>query len=158
MTDEHEVFGDDPISDLAAIKRPTQKVDPAVPPELKTTVMKAVDRQAPFFDMIAQFHRLFEEIPQMTTREVDARIQELFKTFLEACEKVGISKMSVPQLKECCGKKRIWKDEAPEPEKKGLRLGDRLAWLFSKLGFKSCPGCKRRQALLNELFKKKDAT
>ena len=92
----------------------------------------------------------------MTTREVDVRLQEMFGTLLEACERVGISKMSVPQLKECCGKRRSWKDDIQKPA--GLRLGDKLAWILSKLGFKQCEACKRRQEALNRLFGKKDST
>ncbi len=155
MTDEHEKFGEDPIMDLAQIKTAPTKT-PTESSWLKTAVQKTVDRQQPFFELAAQFHRLFEEIPQMTTREVDVRIKEMFGTFLDSCERVGISKMSVPQLKECCGRKRIWKDEADGPA--GLRLGDKLAWILSKLGFKSCEACKRRQEALNQLFQRKGKT
>lgn len=151
MADEMDFMGDDQISDRALPEGARKPAAPA-PPELKTVVMRTVARQQPFFDLIAQFHQLFEEIPQMTTREADAKVQEMFSTFLEACEVVGISKMSIPPLKECCGKRRQWKDEEKPG---GLRLGDRLAWLFSKLGFKPCAGCKKRQAALNNLFRRK---
>ena len=154
MSDEHEKFGDDPISDMEEIRRPAQPRASIDPPALKTTVMKTVDRQLPFYELTAQFHKLFEEIPQLTTRQADERVQGMFQTFLECCEKVGISKMSVPQLKECCGKRGAWKDEVPEP-KPGWRIGDWLASFFKKFGVKPCAGCEKRRAWLNSFFSRK---
>lgn len=155
MTEEHEKFGEDPISDMEQIQRPQQKALPAAPPpSLHTSVMKTVDRQLPFFDLTAQFHKFFEDVPNLTPRQADERVQGMFQTFLDCCEKVGISKMSVPPLKECCGKKRVWKDEQPA-QPGGWRVGDWLAAFFKKFGAKPCEGCKRRQAWLNAFFSRK---
>lgn len=151
MSDEHEVFGEDPISNAPEIPRPAKK--PEATPTLNSTVMKTVDRQLPFYELTAQFHKFFEEVPNLTPRQADERVQGMFQTFLDCCEKVGISKMSVPPLKECCGKKRVWKDEAPAPT--GWRIGDKLAAFFKLFGVKPCEGCKKRQAALNLWFSKK---
>lgn len=135
-------FGADPLADMGAVQ---------LPPAQKSTraseaILAMARRQQPFHELIGQFHKMFEEIPNLTVREVDARHVEMFSTLLEACETVGISKMSVPPLKECCGKKRVWKDQAPTG---GLRLGDKVAWILTKLGFKKCEGCKKRQEAMN---------
>lgn len=144
MVDEEGVeFGQDPLGEALEAGRPEFSKHPL----LAGALIKTAERQRPFFKLIAQFHQLFEDIPGMTTREVDERHREMFETLMEACETVGISRMSVPPLKECCGKKRIWKDERPG----GLLLGDKLAWLLSKLGFKKCKGCEKRQEALNRI-------
>jgi hypothetical protein len=134
-------FGADPLADMGAVQLPpAQKTGRA-----NDLILAMARRQQPFHELVGQFHKMFEEIPNLTLREVDARHMEMFATLLEACEAVGISKMSVPPLKECCGKKRVWK----EPADGGLRLGDRIAWILTKLGFKKCEGCVKRQAALN---------
>ncbi len=143
MVEEME-FGADPIDDLSKIKAaPGTPVQKGVHP----AILALAKKQEPFHALISQFHRVYEEIPQMTTRQVDVKLQDMFGTLLDACETVGISKMSVPPLKDCCGKRREWKDEAPAAG--GLRLGDKLAWILGKLGFKKCEGCKKRQEALN---------
>lgn len=103
-------------------------------------------RQKPYFILIGQFQKLFYDIPDMTAIEVDGRVKEMYDTLMEACESVGISRISIPQLKECCGKKRVWRSEGG-----GLRLGDKLAWLFDRLGIKKCEACRRRQEALNKI-------
>jgi hypothetical protein len=103
-------------------------------------------RQRPYFTLVSQFQQLFYDIPDLTAKQADERVQAMYLTLMEVCESAGISRISIPQLKECCGKKREWKEE-----KKGLRLGDKLAWLFDKLGIKKCAGCRKRQEALNKL-------
>lgn len=115
-------------------------------------------RQKPYFDLIAQFQALFYELPEIGAKDVDARIQAMYQTLMELCEKAGISRISIPQLKECCGRKRTWQEErAPYPmpapildsvEKSGL--GDLIAKLTAFCRIKPCDGCKRRQAFLNK--------
>jgi hypothetical protein len=103
-------------------------------------------RQKPYFILIDRFQKLFYDLPDISVKEVDAQVREMYDVLMEACEGVGISRISIPQLKECCGKKRVWKDEP-----KGLRIGDKIAWLFDKLGIKKCEGCKKRQEALNKI-------
>jgi hypothetical protein len=105
-------------------------------------------RQKPYFTMIAQFQDLFFKLPELKQKDVDDRLKELYEALMEACESVGISRISIPQLKECCGRGRA---QAPTEEAPGLRLGDKVAWLLDKLGFKKCEACKRRQEALNKI-------
>lgn len=120
----------------------------------KTTLIADMSaRQAPFLDLIGQFHKLFWELPNLTTRDVDARLQAMFEKLMEASATVGISRNSVPSLKECCGKKRVWPDEIgqsgilPTVQKSGL--GDLIKKLTELCGIKPCEGCERRRRWLN---------
>ena len=40
-----------------------------------------------------------------------------------------------------------------ELEDNGLKLGDTIAWVTSKLGITQCPPCKARQEIFNEMNK-----
>lgn len=57
---------------------------------------------------------------------------------------------------ERCGRERAWdRTDLPRancPGKPGL--GDRVAAVLSRLGFRSCGGCKKRQRWLNRLWRK----
>lgn len=115
-------------------------------------------RQKPYFNLIDQFQALFYELPKIGVRDVDIRIQAMYETLMEACEQAGISRISIPRLKECCGMKRVWAEESqvgvpPAPildsvQKSGL--GDLIERLAAFCGIKPCEGCKRRQAFLNK--------
>lgn len=122
----------------------------------KTTLVDdLLARQAPFLSLIELYHKLFWELPNLSTRDVDERLQVMFEKLMEASAVVGISRNSVPSLKECCGKKRVW----PDPLNRGQvmdpvvdasgGLGDFFKKIFSFFGFKPCPGCERRRRWLN---------
>ena len=125
------------------------------PPEKPEYVPDLVSRQAPYLDLIQMFHKLNDELPTLTTREVDDRLGPMFDKLMDAAAFMGISRISVPQLKECCGKRRVWPDEldhtqvVPLPPKKGL--GDVLKWIFSWFWLKPCDGCERRRIWLNAI-------
>jgi hypothetical protein len=111
-------------------------------------------RQAPFLALIDLYHKLFWELPNLTTRDVDARLQVMFDKLMEASATVGISRLSVPALKACCGYKRVWPDElekaqAMEVVKDAGGLGDLLKKIFGLFGAKPCEGCERRRRWLN---------
>jgi hypothetical protein len=140
----------DPLEDAATTSRaPGQAIH-------QRRVLAVAERQEPFFTLSSQFQALFYELPKITTREVEVRIRAMHETYLETCERVGISKMSIPQLKDCCGRERVWLDErlpAPSqapatPKKSGL--GDLIAKITGFFGIKPCEECKRRQAMLNK--------
>lgn len=125
-----------------------------------------IARQAPFLELIEQFHKLFWELPNLTTRDVDQRLQPMFDNLMNAAATVGISRNSVPSLKECCGKKRVWPDELNkssiftpvqesvvqlDPKAPAGGLGDFFKKVFSFFGFKPCEGCERRRRWLNSI-------
>jgi len=115
-------------------------------------------RQVPFMLLIGKFHDLFWDLPKITTRNVDARLQEMYELLMQASASAGISRVSVPRLRECCGKKREWPDGTVtgEQEKKiWWGLGDIVFRITRFFGFKHCPACERRRKFLNEILRKK---
>lgn len=120
-----------------------------------TLIDDMLARQAPFLDLIELHHKLFWELPSLSSRDIDARLKVMFEKLMEASSVVGISRNSVPSLKECCGKKRVWPDDlgksqtglAPVQDRGGL--GDLLKKIFSAFGAKPCEGCERRRRWLN---------
>ena len=136
-----ESDGDRKAIELQKAKRPTLIADMAA-------------RQAPYLDLIGLFHKLFWELPGLTQKEVDDRLQPMYEKLMEASATVGISRLSVPSLKECCGKKRVWPDalgksQAMEIVQDTGGLGDVLKKIFSLFGAKPCEGCERRRRWLN---------
>lgn len=110
--------------------------------------------QLPFMRMIARMHDLFWDLPNVTTRDVDGRLQELYELLMDAAATAGISRMSVPQLRECCGKKRVWPGEAPEAEEKlGWGLGDIIRRITRLFGIGHCEKCEERRKALNRIFR-----
>jgi hypothetical protein len=120
-------------------------------------IKEMATRQAPFLDLVEQFHKLFWELPNLTTRDVDQRLQPMFDKLMDAAATVGISRMSVPSLKECCGKKRVWPDDlnksqvVPAVPRDAGGLGDILKKTFSWFGATPCEGCERRRKWLNSI-------
>ena len=122
-------------------------------PERNSIADEIEARQKPFMALIAKFHDLFWDLPKVTTRDVDARLAAMFEDLMDAAGAVGISRMSVPRLKECCGKKREWPGEAPPHEEKlGWGVGDIFRRITRFFGFGHCEACERRRKLLNRIF------
>ncbi len=112
--------------------------------------------QLPFMRMIARMHDLFWDLPNMTTRDVDARLEELYELLMDAAGTAGISRMSVPRLKECCGKARVWPGEplpAPTEEPLGWGVGDIIRRITRFFGFGHCKKCEERRKALNRIFR-----
>ena len=105
--------------------------------------------------IIARMHDLYWDLPQLTTREVDTRLQELFDLTMDAAATAGISRMSVPRLMECCGKKRAWPEDQKkaQDEKLGWGAGDIVRRITRFFGFGHCEACERRRLLLNRIFR-----
>lgn len=141
----------DPLNEPAEI--------PIKPPSgapVRLELSQSIERnQLPFMRIIARMHDLFWDLPNITTRDVDVRLQELFELTMDAASQVGISRMSVPKLKECCGKKRVWPGEVAvlADEKLGWGVGDIVRRITRFFGFGHCEACERRRKLLNRIFR-----
>lgn len=106
--------------------------------------------------LIGKFHDLFWDLPKITTRDVDARLQEMFELLMDAAGHVGISRLSVPRLKECCGKARTWPGEpppAPTEEPLGWGVGDIIRRITRLFGIGHCKKCEERRQALNRIFR-----
>lgn len=132
---------------------------PIKPPSgspVRLELARSIERnQLPFMRIIAKMHDLFWDLPNITTRDVDVRLQELFDLTMDAAAQQGISRMSVPKLQECCGKKRVWPGEAAAPPegKLGWGLGDIVRRITRFFGFGHCEACERRRKALNRIFR-----
>ena len=55
-------------------------------------------KQAPFMNLISQFHTLFWDLPNISTKEVDGRLKEMFEDLLNAAAEVGIERFVLGRL------------------------------------------------------------
>ena len=108
-------------------------------------------RQKPLISLINAFESLYWDLPNLTTRQVDERLQPMYADLLEAASHHGISAITAPKLRECCGKVRTWPDGSTTGEALGWGLGDIVRRLTRALGFRSCEGCERRRLWLNSI-------
>ena len=108
-------------------------------------------RQAPFIVLINDFERLYWDLPNLTTKQVDDRIGPMYERVLEAAAYHGISAITAPKLRECCGKVRTWPGGVVTGEALGWGLGDIVRRFTRALGFRSCEGCERRRLWLNSI-------
>ena len=124
--------------------------------ELSESITK---NQLPFMRMIARMYDLFWDLPKITTRDVDERLKELFELLMDAAGTAGISRMSVPRLAECCGKRRVWPDEvhaaleAHLDSDLGWGVGDIVRRVTRFFGIGHCKKCEERRQALNRIFR-----
>lgn len=147
-----ELFEFDPLNESTEIPIKNNPTGSPVRLELAESVTR---NQLPFLRIIARMHDLYWDLPNLTTREVDVRLQELFNLTMDAAATAGISRMSVPRMQECCGKKRIWPGEADEKKEQplGWGVGDIVRRITRFFGFGHCEACERRRILLNKIFR-----
>jgi hypothetical protein len=146
-----ETFDFDPLNQSMETSINQKTTGAPVRLELSETITR---NQLPFMRTIARMHDLYWDLPNLTTKEVDVRLQELFDLTMEAAATAGISRMSVPRLQECCGKKRAWPGEAPAVEQQlGWGAGDIVRRITRFFGFGHCEACERRRKLLNKIFR-----
>lgn len=117
-------------------------------------------KQDAFIRLAETFHKLWWKLPEMSLRDVDAELQKVFDSYLALASKAGVSTMGIPDLRECCGKRRPpWPDEAPpaaaaKEAELGWGPGDLIRRATKALGIKHCDGCETRRQWLNDLFGK----
>jgi hypothetical protein len=117
-------------------KRAVKKTEPTEHPAI-----------AAYWKVITGFNDLYFDFDKRTPAELRKTMEETYEQLKIVGGAMNISSLSVPQLKLCCGRGK--KDAPPEPKQLGYGAGDLMKRLFSFLGFKQCPECKRRQGLFN---------
>lgn len=151
-----DLFDFDPLEQVSQTP-----IKPASGSPVRLELAQSITRnQLPFMRMIARMHDLFWDLPKITTRDVDVRLQELFELLMDAAAMAGISRMSVPRLAECCGKKRIWPDEVAqavlehlEDPPLGWGVGDIVRRVTRFFGIGHCKKCEERRQALNRIFR-----
>jgi hypothetical protein len=123
-----------------------------------------------FRDLADRFYILWWNLPGMSTRDVDRELQDLFRMYMDLAPSLGVSRNTIPALKECCGRKRDWKDgqllgdpsdavigvmpplEKPSQRAKlGWGLGDVIARVTRLWKAEHCDACEARRLWLNSI-------
>ena len=163
MSDE----GFDPFGPAGIGKGAMQSVgDPAA----LAAQADAIQAKADAFRLLAdRFYVLWWNLPEMSLRQVDRELQDLFRMYMDLAPSLGVSRNTIPELKECCGRKRSWKDgsllgdpatalmgaapptEAPPRKKLGWGLGDLIARVTRVWKSEHCDACEARRVWLNSI-------
>lgn len=135
---------------------------------LTTTVMMLQARQQAFRDLADRFYMVWWNLPGSTLRDVDRDIRDMFRMYMDLAPSMGVSRNGIPDLRECCGRKRVWKDDplsdnngkvlvmppATEPEERlGWCPGDIIRRITRLFGAKYCEKCDRRRRAINRFFR-----
>ncbi len=134
--------------------------------KLIETVRQLQARQEAFRDLADRFYVLWWNLPGTTLRQADQDIQEMFQMYMNLAQHMGVSRNGIPELRECCGRKRVWKNDpissgsgvlvmpaVVDPvENLGWCPGDILRRITRFFGRKYCEACDRRRRKINGFF------
>jgi len=134
--------------------------------KLAETVRQLQARQDSFRDISDRFYMLWWNLPGMTLRQADQEIQDIFRMYMDLAPLLGVSRNGIPELRECCGRKRVWKDDPlsdnnakvlvmppARDENLGWCPGDILRRITRFFGAKYCEKCDRRRRAINRFFR-----
>lgn len=135
--------------------------------DLSDQVRQIQARQDAFRDLADRFYLLWWNLPGMTTRQVDQDVRDMFRMYMDLAPSLGVSRNGIPELRECCGRKRIWKDDPisgthPEqllvmPKVKDEELswcpGDIIRRVTRFFGVRYCEKCDKRRRAINAFFR-----
>jgi len=124
-------------------------------------------RTEAFRDLADRFYMLWWNMPGMTLRQVDQDVQDMFRMYMDLAPSLGVSRNGIPELRECCGRKRTWKDDRLTGDagqvlvmpavKDGPTLGwcpgDLIRRITRLFGAKYCEKCDRRRRTINAFFR-----
>ncbi len=135
--------------------------------ELTETVRRLQARQDAFRDIADRFYMLWWNLPGMTLRQVDQDVQDMFRMYMDLAPSLGVSRNGIPELRECCGRKRSWGDERisdhssqilimppvkAQEENLGWCPGDILRRITRLFGVPYCEKCDLRRKRINAWF------
>lgn len=125
-------------------------------------------KQDAFRDIADRFYLIWWNLPGSTLRQADRDLQDLFRMYMDLAPSLGVSRNGIPELRECCGRRRTWKDDlfsgqagdvlvmppvADPKETLGWCPGDILRRLTRLLGFAYCEKCDARRRKINAFFR-----
>lgn len=134
---------------------------------LSMEVERLQARADSFRDLADRFYMLWWNLPGMTLRQVDQDIVDMFRMYMELAPMMGVSKNGIPELRECCGRKRTWKGDPisgnhPQQilimppvvdEKLGWCPGDIIRRITRFFGAGYCEKCDKRRRTINAFFR-----
>lgn len=134
--------------------------------ELIDEVRRLQARSDAFRSLADRFYMVWWNLPAMTTKQVDQDIQDMFRMLMELAPALGISRNGIPELRECCGRKRTWKDDrlsgksdtlrampAVKDEELGWCPGDIIRRITKFFGARYCEKCDKRRRAINAFFR-----
>jgi len=123
-------------------------------------------RSDAFRNLADRFYMLWWNIPGMTLRQVDQDIQDMFRMYMDLAPSLGVSRNGIPELRECCGRKRVWKGDPlsdnnckvlvmppVKDEVLGWCPGDIIRRITRLFGAEYCEKCDRRRRAINAFFR-----
>lgn len=159
-----DTFGEDPFTSGGnnATFRPTS-------PELEAKVKLLEERRKRFVVVAELFFSVWKNFYQTPPHLVDAAIQVMYEEYLKLAPHLGVSLQSLPQLRECCGNKRVAPELLQDPSKTLLGTAalpapaEQLAWwpgdiirrITRFFGAAYCEKCDQRRRWINSWFGKK---
>lgn len=134
--------------------------------ELSEEVIRIQAKTDAFRALADRFYMLWWNMPGMTLRHVDNDVQDMFRMLMDLAPSLGVSRNGIPELRECCGRKRTWKDDAlagheeqtlvmapVKKEELGWCPGDIVRRITRLFGADYCEKCDRRRRAINAFFR-----
>jgi hypothetical protein len=127
-------------------------------------------RQDAFRSIADRFYMLWWNMPEMSHHNIDREIVDLFRKYMELAPSLGVSRNGIPELRECCGRKRSrlpgdlnvdltksisGADKVVSPyheESLGWCPGDVIRRITKFFGVGFCEKCDRRRRWINRFF------
>ena len=133
---------------------------------LLETVRTLQARQQAFRDLADRFYMLWWNLPSSTLRNVDSDVRDMFRMYMDLAPSLGVSRNGIPELRECCGRKRVWKDDPLSDNNRKVLVmppvvdevlgwcpGDIIRRITRFFGVKYCEKCDRRRRAINRFFR-----
>lgn len=138
--------------------------------ELDKVADALIAKQEAFRRVINTLHDLWMDLPQMGMRQMDAHIVQAFNQLMDLAPSLGVSRNGLPELRECCGKKRGLSANETDPgvvmmgttispfyrEELGWWPGDIIRRITRFFGAAYCEKCDQRRRAINRFFGKRD--
>jgi len=154
----------DPIEQSGTLPAPPL---PETSTELLDEVRRLQARQEAFRSIADRFYMLWWNMPGMTLRQVDQDVQDMFRMYMDLAPSLGVSRNGIPELRECCGRKRVWKNDPISGSNAVLVMlpvtdqepplrwcpGDIVRRITRLFGAKYCEKCDRRRRAINAFFR-----
>ena len=159
-----DTFGNDPFATDSTNTR-QHRLSPAL--DEKVRLFEERRRQ---FGVVADgFFWIWKHFHQVPPFVTDERIQALYEEYLKLAPHLGVSLNGLPQLRECCGNKRLAPELLQDPSKTLIGTAalpapaEELAWwpgdiirrITRFFGASYCEKCDQRRRWINSWFGKK---
>jgi len=145
----------------------TRRLDTRADVVMEQEARRIQARADAFRDLADRFYMLWWNLPGMTTKDVDRDVQDMFRMYMDLAPSLGVSRTGIPELRECCGRKRVWKNDPISDDSEVLVMppvkdqepplgwcpGDLIRRITRFFGVRYCEKCDRRRRAINAFFR-----